>query len=75
MSELLIPFNGDGHWDLCLDYRCIGPDADPAVTDKALSLQLRKDPACTVIVSCSTNCELDLRAALAELHLIPAIPA
>jgi hypothetical protein len=29
---LLIPFDGDGHWDLCFDYRVSGPHAEPAVT-------------------------------------------
>jgi hypothetical protein len=31
-SALLIPFDGDGHWDLCLDYRARGPRAEPTVT-------------------------------------------
>lgn len=29
---LLIPFDGEGHWNLCLDYRTHGPRAEPAVT-------------------------------------------
>ena len=30
--DLLIPFDGDGHWDMCLDYRAVGPDGEPSVT-------------------------------------------
>lgn len=30
--ELLIPFDGDGHWDMCLDYREQGPRRAPCVT-------------------------------------------
>jgi hypothetical protein len=29
---LLIPFDGDGHWDMCFDYRKCGPAGDPSVT-------------------------------------------
>ncbi|MGI5180316.1 SMI1/KNR4 family protein [Dactylosporangium sp. CA-152071] len=29
---LLVPFDGEGHWDLCWDYRTAGPRAEPAVT-------------------------------------------
>jgi hypothetical protein len=29
--ELLIPFDGDGHWDLCFDYRVTGPDGEPSI--------------------------------------------
>lgn len=28
---LLVPFDGDGHWHLCFDYRERGPHAEPAV--------------------------------------------
>lgn len=31
-SELLVPFDGDGDWDLCFDYRVHGPSAAPTVT-------------------------------------------
>jgi hypothetical protein len=31
-APLLIPFDGDGHWDMCFDYRLAGPWSDPAVT-------------------------------------------
>jgi len=31
-SERLIPFDGDGHWDMCFDYRKSGPAGEPAVT-------------------------------------------
>jgi hypothetical protein len=30
--DLLVPFDGEGHWDLCWDYRTSGPHAEPAVT-------------------------------------------
>jgi len=30
--ELLIAFDGGGHWNLCFDYRGGGPHAEPAVT-------------------------------------------
>jgi hypothetical protein len=30
--QLLLPFDGEGHWDLCFDYRQRGPEAEPAVT-------------------------------------------
>jgi hypothetical protein len=30
--ELLVSFDGEGHWDLCLDYRACGPAGEPAVT-------------------------------------------
>jgi hypothetical protein len=30
--KLLIPFDGDGHWDICLDYRERGPRASPSIT-------------------------------------------
>ncbi|MCC6556145.1 MAG: SMI1/KNR4 family protein [Polyangiaceae bacterium] len=30
--ELLIPFDGDGHWSMCFDYRGRGPRAEPSVT-------------------------------------------
>lgn len=30
-KDLLINFAGDGHWDLCLDYRINGPDIEPTV--------------------------------------------
>ncbi len=38
-AQWLIPFDGDGHWDLCLDYR-------QSLTD---SIGLRTDPAVVVI--------------------------
>lgn len=31
-SALLIPFDGDGHWHMCLDYREVGREGEPAVT-------------------------------------------
>ncbi len=31
-AELLIPFDGDGHWDLCFDYRACGPTGEPSIT-------------------------------------------
>jgi hypothetical protein len=31
-SELLVPFDGDGDWDLCFDYRARGPSAEPSIT-------------------------------------------
>lgn len=31
-SELLVPFDGDGHWDMCFDYRLHGGLSEPAVT-------------------------------------------
>lgn len=31
-SELLIPFDGDGDWDMCFDYRKRGPRAEPEIT-------------------------------------------
>jgi hypothetical protein len=31
-SERLIPFDGDGHWDMCLDYRRVGPTGEPSIT-------------------------------------------
>ena len=30
--ELLIPFDGDGHWDMCFDYRACRPNGEPTVT-------------------------------------------
>ena len=30
--DLLIPFDGDGHWDVCFDYRAHGVSHEPAVT-------------------------------------------
>lgn len=30
--ELLVSFDGDGHWDLCLDYRASGPLGEPSVS-------------------------------------------
>lgn len=30
-SHLLIPFDGDGHWYMCFDYRAAGPHAEPQV--------------------------------------------
>jgi hypothetical protein len=30
-SELLIPFDGDGHWDMCFDYRKHGPRREPTI--------------------------------------------
>jgi hypothetical protein len=30
--ELLVSFDGEGHWDLCFDYRACGPTGEPAVT-------------------------------------------
>lgn len=38
-AEWLVPFDGDGHWDLCLDYRRSPAD----------SAGLRTDPAVVVI--------------------------
>jgi hypothetical protein len=32
LPELLIPFDGDGHWDMGFDYRKRGPVGEPAVT-------------------------------------------
>jgi len=32
VPKLLIPFDGDGHWWLCFDYRAAGPDAEPSIT-------------------------------------------
>jgi SMI1 / KNR4 family (SUKH-1) len=32
LPGLLVPFDGDGHWDMCFDYRDCGPQGDPAVT-------------------------------------------
>jgi hypothetical protein len=29
--DLLIPFHGDGHWDLCFDYRLCGPTGEPSI--------------------------------------------
>jgi hypothetical protein len=40
-SELLVPFDGDGHWDMCFDYRLHGGLSEPAVT----------------YVSCESECE------------------
>lgn len=31
-SRLLIPFDGDGHWDMCFDYRGCGPRGVPSIT-------------------------------------------
>ena len=31
-AHLLVPFDGDGHWHLCLDYRVDGRQAEPRVT-------------------------------------------
>jgi hypothetical protein len=31
-ANLLVPFDGDGHWHLCLDYRTSGPNSEPSVT-------------------------------------------
>ncbi|MGD9542514.1 MAG: SMI1/KNR4 family protein [Methylocystis sp.] len=31
-AHLLVPFDGDGHWHLCLDYRAAGPNSEPKVT-------------------------------------------
>jgi hypothetical protein len=31
-KQSLVPFDGDGHWFLCLDYRKNGPRAEPSVT-------------------------------------------
>ncbi|HCK83660.1 MAG TPA: hypothetical protein DHW63_03825 [Hyphomonadaceae bacterium] len=30
-GHLLVPFDGDGHWYLCLDYRDTGPNGEPRV--------------------------------------------
>lgn len=30
--DLLIPFDGDGHWDMCFDYRTVGPRGEPSIT-------------------------------------------
>ena len=30
--DLLIPFDGGGHWDMCFDYRISGPEGEPSVT-------------------------------------------
>lgn len=30
--DLLIPFDGDGHWDMCFDYRKHGPRREPTIT-------------------------------------------
>ncbi|SIM26205.1 SMI1 / KNR4 family [Mycobacteroides abscessus subsp. abscessus] len=35
-AEWLIPFDGDGHWDLCLDYRQSSSDATGLRTDPAV---------------------------------------
>jgi len=31
-ASLLIPFDGDGHWDMCFDYRRGGPRGEPSIT-------------------------------------------
>lgn len=31
-AEHLIPFDGDGHWDVCFDYRESGPEGEPSIT-------------------------------------------
>lgn len=31
-AELLVAFDGDGHWYLCLDYRHVGPHGEPSVS-------------------------------------------
>jgi hypothetical protein len=31
-SHRLVSFDGDGHWELCLDYRAGGPLAEPSIT-------------------------------------------
>ena len=30
--DLLVSFDGDGHWDLCFDYRSGGPAGEPSIT-------------------------------------------
>lgn len=30
--ELLVSFDGEGHWDLCFDYRSSGPTGEPSVS-------------------------------------------
>ncbi len=30
--DLLIPFDGDGHWDMCFDYRVVGARGEPSIT-------------------------------------------
>jgi len=30
-AAALVPFDGDGHWHLCLDYRACGPQGEPSV--------------------------------------------
>jgi hypothetical protein len=30
--QLLVSFDGDGHWDLCFDYRSSGPAGEPSIT-------------------------------------------
>lgn len=40
-GHLVIPFDGDGHWSLCFDYRQRGPRAEPHVT--AIDLEEEED--------------------------------
>lgn len=40
-AKLLVPFDGDGHWHLCLDYRDTGPNSEPKVT--YIDLEVEQD--------------------------------
>jgi hypothetical protein len=65
-SALLIPFDGEGHWNLCLDYRARGPRAEPAVTfaTPETALRLPTDPGCRLIVECTPDATGTTRALL-----------
>ncbi len=40
-ARWLVPFDGDGHWHLCLDYRAGGPQAEPRVS--VVDLETERD--------------------------------
>lgn len=43
--ELVIPFDGDGHWDLCFDYRDRGPRAEPSIAWVSIESEV-DEPIC-----------------------------
>ena len=73
--ELLVPFDGDGHWFVCLDYRKVGARAEPSVTLVDLELEQERRLAASFdafLARCDVDAYQQVLGVATELPLAQA---